>query len=73
MPFSFDEAAPPSRPPVPTVIRCGQHGDLCRVEAQRILEHEDGTRHLYVFAVCGRRTSLRAHEFGERIYEVPAP
>ncbi len=68
MPFSFDEEPP--RPSVPTMISCGQHGDLCRVEAQRIIPHDDGTQHLYVFATCGRRSSLRAHEFGERVYQV---
>ena len=54
-------------PIVPRYITCGQHGDTCVVEAQRILEHEDGTRHVYVFATCGRRTSLRPHEFGEYV------
>jgi hypothetical protein len=69
MPFSLDQPAPPAA--VPTRIRCPQHGDICRVEAQRILEHADGTHHLYVFAECGRRTSLRPHEFGEHVYAVP--
>jgi hypothetical protein len=63
MPFSFDETPP--RPIVPSHITCHQHGDDCRVEAQRILEHDDGTRHVYLFATCGRRTALRQHEFAE--------
>lgn len=59
-----------SEPIVPRFIECGQHGDRCRVEAQRIITHEDGTRHVWAFAMCGRRTSLRQHEFG--VYVRPA-
>lgn len=65
MPFSPDEAAAPP-PIVPSAIRCGQHGERCRVTEQRILTHTDGTQHVYAFAVCGKG-SLPKHEFGEHV------
>jgi len=43
---------------------------MCDVIAQRILTHEDDTRHLYVVAICGERTSLRPHEFAEHCYQI---
>lgn len=66
-PFSFDEPDEAPRPSPPRFIRCGQHGGSAAVEAQRILTHADGTKHVYVFATCGARTSLRPHEFGEYV------
>ena len=56
--------------PIPRSIKCYQHGDVCDVIAQRILTHEDDTRHLYVVAICGERTSLRPHEFAEHCYQI---
>lgn len=51
---------------VPAAIECRQHGGMWPVTAQRILEHEDGTRHVYAVATCGKG-SLPRHEFAEHI------